>query len=274
MRAIHAMSLGVVLLLSFLIFGGCAYKINYSLRPSEIIRAQETAAIKVAVAGLDDRRNSIERQKSTREANGAEDAGDYTYDKDFKGIVAGDVTRMLVSHLEYSECFREISALDKETSDLDRVVLDSLADEGVDAVMIGSLENFYGYYDRNQGSEILMQGGLGLAFGTLFAIMTTSRETSEFGWGGEITEIKINPIAISLGTSGGMMLGSYLESLKKRDTECHTRIAVKLLSTSTGEIVWEETGDASEFEHRAMPGLKNSKRKHELAVSSLKDAIN
>jgi len=274
MRTAFIMSLGILLFVCFLIFGGCAYKINYSLRPSEIIKAQETIPIKVAVAKLDDQRNDIEREKSAREADGAEDAGDYTYDKEFKGIVAEDISHMLVSHLEYSACFREVIAINRQSSDLNQLVIDSLKKEGVDAVLVGNLENFYGYYDRNQGKEILIQGGLALAFGTLVAIMTTTKETSDFGWAGKMTETKINPVAISLGTSGGMMLGSYLESLRKRDTECHTRIAVKLLSTSTGEIIWEGIGDASQFEHRSMPGLKNAKRKHELAVRSLKDAIN
>jgi len=249
---------------------GCHYNLKYSLSDRTIMQSQNQKPLNVAVLILEDTRDDVEREKSVRKATGDADIGDYTYDSEFGNKVSEDISKMLVKHLEFSHAFEKITLGYEESSSLNQQLLDSLAGDRVDAVLTGKIRHFYGYYNQNTGKQVLFGGGLALAFGIPVGIMTSSTETKAYG----IKEVKTNPIAISLATSTGFMLGSWLESKGQRKIEWNTMLDLELVSTSTGETVWTGTAEASADEMKAMPGLNTEKRKQEVAVNSLRLAVN
>jgi hypothetical protein len=235
-------------------------------------------SIKVAVVVFEDARDNIEKDRKVRESEGVPDFKDYTSDKDFGGNVAYDISRMIAEHLEYSGSFKEVTFVDRSSNEITPDLLDSFSNNAYDAVLAGKIKNFFGYYDQRPSSSALAQFGMGLAFGIPVAILTTRVETSEisgpFGTVGEMKEIKINPIAIGLATSAGMMLGSYMESKSERKIERRTQLELRLIDTEAGNIIWRDKVDVDIDEESSYPGINTSKRKQQVAVESLKSAVN
>nr|MBN2277267.1 hypothetical protein [candidate division Zixibacteria bacterium] len=267
-RPVWRVFLVITLVVTFL--AGCHYNLKYPLTDRTIMQAASQKPLNVAVLILEDNRNDIEKVVSARKEAGGTDVGDYTYDRDFGNRVAEDISKMLVKHLEYSHAFDKITLGDKESSRLEQGMLDSLAAEHIDVVLTGEIGHFYGYYNQSFGRQMLFGGGLALGLGIPVAIMTTKTETKAYGF----EEVKTNPLAISLATSTGLLLGSWIESTGKRKIEWHTQLDLQLINTMTGEVVWQGKAEVYEDDIKAMPGLNTATRKQEVAVNSLRMAIN
>lgn len=249
-----------LLFLAPLLLGGCVRRpLRYSLNDKEIVRSTAPAPLKVQVATFSDRRDAAEREKAARESKGDADIGDYTYDKEFRGSVAEEITKMLVSHLNYSKAFSTPVTLTSFPGViLTGVILDSLAKTGVDAVLTGDVDHFYGYYDRNFGRELLYELPLAVASGLLLNFSFSSGSTQyTFFWYGP-----------------GLVLGIYLESLHQRQIGQHVQLNAKLISTKSHQPLWENSFDVALAGKRSMHGLSGVGRKYEVALSSLRNAVN
>jgi hypothetical protein len=184
---------------------------------------------------------------------------------------------MMAAHLTYAGTFEEVRFLDGASA-ATPAVLDSLEQQGVDAVLTGKVERFYGYYDQRPGKQVLAQVGLALAVALPVAILTTSTETKTisgpFGPIGETTEVKTSPLAIGLAAVVGASIGSLIESSSSRRVAGHTRLSLELIETATGQTLWAGITDVQNDEKKSMPGVKTNTRKQEVAVTSLKTAMN
>ncbi|MFZ5979878.1 MAG: hypothetical protein ACOYVF_04540, partial [Candidatus Zixiibacteriota bacterium] len=264
-----------LLLIGVLLFGGCRYRIKYNLSRTETERARTTQPCKIAVCIFNDKRDDIEKQKDTRKEAGDKDAGDYTYDKDFEGEVAFSITDMTAQHLGYAHTFQEVTLLPYRSSAVNVLLLDSLRREGIDAVLTGDVRHFFGYYNHKTGSETFAMVGGSLVPAVLVAFLTTTTEKHDiympFGGGGTYEETKVNYVAITAAAFGGGMIGTLLESSSNRRIAWHTRLDLALVSTVTGENLWEGPVENTFDDQSKKPGLNTSKRKQEVAVASLKE---
>ncbi len=271
------MLLRAVLAAAFLL-GGCGYPIKYRLNDAGIVRAQQALPLRVQVATFTDKREPQEHEKKARKAAGFSDVNDFSYDNGFHGKEAEEITQVLVAHLSYSNAFTATQRGAFSSESISDSVLAALAAGGIEAVLVGEIENFYGYYDQNPGRQFLYGLGLGLAFGIPVYLATgSSEETSTFSTGiGTVraTETKFNGIPGSIATSIGASLGYYLESTHKRNIERHTKLSARLLNTSTRATLWQDTFEIHEKDFKAMPGLNTETRKYEVTVAALREAVN
>jgi curli biogenesis system outer membrane secretion channel CsgG len=189
--------------------GGCGYAIQYNLNGRDIVLSKSTAPLKVQVATFSDKREVVERNKSARIEKGETDLTDYTYDREFRGNVAEEVTKMLIKHLNYSKVFAsETKRASFQSEQLSAGALDSLGKKGIDAVITGEIHHFFGYYDRSVGRELLYEIPLAVASGMLLTWTTTSGyyQTTYYWYG------------------PGLVLGEYLESFHDRAIIKHVQI--------------------------------------------------
>ncbi|MFH0988473.1 MAG: porin family protein [bacterium] len=254
----RCLALGFFILAAFL-SSGCGYSIQYALNREEITVAEKPIPLKVEVAPLADKRASVERQKDARDKQGQSDLSDYTYDSEFKGEVSTEITKMMVDHLNFSGIFSPAVKLATFNSrDLTDLRIDSLKQAGVDGILTGDLTHFYGYYDQNIGRKILYAVPLGVASGMLLNwSMTSGNMQYTWYWYGP-----------------GLAVGYYLESLHSRHIEYETHLHARLISTSTRQNIWEQDFNVSYSGEKKMPGLNSEQRKFEVAISSLRDAVN
>ncbi len=244
----------------------CSYPIKYRLNEQTVVKANATLPMKVQVATFEDRRDETEREKGARKTRGDADAGDYTYDREFTGDVSASISVMMVKHLDYSRVFESVSPCAYSSAQITNAVLDELAQNGVDAVLAGELQHFYGYYDNNPGKQM----GLALLLGIGLSIPVALATTGESNSGVPTT----NSFAISLAASGGTYLGLYIESTSKRRIDRHLKFTARLISTTTHEVLWWDVVEVRKDEHAAMPGLNTSKRKYQVAIRALREAVN
>ncbi len=248
-----------VLVLAALFLGGCGYAIKYNLNEKDIFLSESTKPLKVQFATFSDMRDVVEREKSARKQEGYTDLGDYTYDKEFRGDVAEEITKMSIKHLNYSKVFSyEITPASFGTEQPSAEVLDSLGEMGIDAVITGEINHFYGYYDQSLGRQLLYGLPLAVASGLLLTWTTTSGNyQTTYYWYGP-----------------GLVLGGYLESLHERIIRKHVQMRAILISTTTHQPFWEDSFEISSTEKRSMPGLSTSERKFQVTVWSLREAVN
>lgn len=247
------------LILAVIFLNGCGYSIKYNLDRKDIIIPESTIPLKVQVVTFSDNRGKVEKEKSARKAKGESDIADYTYDKEFQGVVAYEITKMLVKHLNYSKLFSpQVELASFGYDQISEEKLDYLQKAGFDAVLTGRISHFYGYYDRNIGKQLVYSLPLAIASGLLLSWTTTSGNY-------EITYYWYGP---------GLALGYYLESLHKRRIEHRTTLIVKLISTTTHQPFWQKNFDVFITGLRSMPGISTERRKYEVSVSSLREAVN
>jgi hypothetical protein len=247
-----------------LFLGGCGYPIMYNLTKKDIVLSDSTKPLKVQVATFSDTRDSVERELFARQKEEGysflhivfvqTDLHNYTYDTQFRGDVAEGITKMLIKHLNYSKVFAsETMPASFTTAQLSAELLDSLSEAGVDAIMTGEIGHFYGYYEDTYGRELLYSLLLGVPIG-LFLI---DYQPIYYTW-----------LSISV------VLGELLESLHKRSIKQHVKIKAKLISTTTHQPLWEDSFDISSDEQKSMPGFPTTNRRFQVAVWSLRDAVN
>ncbi|MBN2199943.1 MAG: hypothetical protein JW747_08875 [Candidatus Aminicenantes bacterium] len=150
-------SLRVWIFLPAVVFlaSACAVDINYKLNPQVAPKSPRPLPLRVQVFNFSDVRPASEREKEARKKEGFKDLGDYTYDRIFRGEVAGEITRALVSHLEYAGVFEKVWQAPVSQGPPDEHELGLLAQRGVSTVMTGEVEHFYGYLDENFMRQIL-----------------------------------------------------------------------------------------------------------------------
>ncbi len=255
---------------------GCSYQINYGLNQRDIVRAKAPQKLRVAVVVIADQRDEAERLKDARKLRGDADAGDYTYDKDFKGNVSVEISKMLAKHLQYGQCFESVEfvAADSKKPSLTENV--QLRELGYDAVLTGSLRSFYGYYDRNSSREFLLTTAIPGSVALVTGFMSVKTEEKSMGgmFPMSYTETKIDPVMPAVATSLTSIVCNYVESSSSRDIAWQTALSMNLTDLTTGNLLWSDSVSVSDKVHTSMPGLKSSKRKHEVAVASLRDAVN
>ncbi|HEX9975358.1 MAG TPA: hypothetical protein VGD14_25120, partial [bacterium] len=249
----------LIFIFMILLLNGCGYQIRYALNQGDIAISDKTLPMKVQVATFSDSRDYVERQKDARKQKGDSDLADYTYDKEFRGEVATEITKMLSDHLNFSRAFNPAVKLTSFSyEDISDAKLDSLQVIGVDAVFTGEIGHFYGYYDRNIGRQLLYTVPLAVLSGSLLSLTTTSGNY-------QITYYWYGP---------GLVLGYYLESLHKRQIEQRAQINARLISTTSHQVVWQQNFDVFISGKRNMPGVNTEQRKYQIAVFSLRDAVN
>lgn len=267
-------ALSNVMLATAFLLGGCGYPIKYRLNDTGIVRAKQALPLRVQIATFADRREPHEHDKKARKAEGYNDVNDFSYDKGFHGNEAEEITKMLAAHLTHSRVFASAQRGTFSSEGVSDSLLAALAQAGVEAVLTGEIENFYGYYDQNPGRQFLYAFGLGLALGLPVYLATGPQEETTRVGNVIITETTYNTIPGSIATSIGVSLGYYLESTHKRNIERHTKLTARLLNTSTRATLWQDTFEIHEKELKAMPGLNTENRKYEVAVAALREAVN
>jgi hypothetical protein len=255
--------LSVALLALFPLVTGCGYAIQYRLTEKTITKVSAPIPLNVQVAVLTDQRDAIEKNKSERKRQGYPDASDYSYDKNFRGNVAASISKRMVEHLQYAAVFAKIELAPFTVDSVDSAILTQAAQAGYDAVLTGEIQHFSGYYNYDVGRQILYGLGLGLGIGIPVTLSSYDRDDLNSGYS----------VEGSIATSLGVTLGFYLESLHKRDIEKHTKLAMRLVSTRSYQEMWQDEIEIHQKENKSMPGL-SSTRQMELAVHSLRDAIN
>jgi hypothetical protein len=260
----------VVMFLTFSIIGnGCGYTIQYLLNERGIVSSVETTPLRVAVLVLADNRPEVEKTEDARKDRGDRDAGDFSYDAGFYGNVAEEISRQIASHLEYSGSFQKTEFVERDGRDVSHQVLDSLSEQGIDAVIAGQIDHFYGYFDRKPGRQMLMGAGFGVATGIAF-MMLFGGERGPLGYYDESKRRD----AFTTGATLGYVFGASVEEVMPRDYVAHVKISAHMIQTSTGETLWEDSAEVMRTGHRAIPRVYGKNRRHELPVYSLRDVVN
>ncbi len=267
LATIVVLSLGIV---------GCSYSLKYSLNKADIRKAPATSELRVAVLALDDQRDPAERVKQARKERGDKDAGDFTCDKDFSGQVGVEVSKMIAKHLDYAGSFAQVDYVVSNQSLTQEAVLKHLRDQGYDAVLTGSLNSFTGYYDRNSGREMLLTAGLPLTAGIIAGVMSVKTETKSMGGIAPLTftETTYDPIVPTVVVSVTSLLGNFIESSSARDISWQTALKLRLTQLDNRAERWSDSIVVADSVHTSMPGIKTGKRKQEVAVASLREAVN
>ncbi len=271
--AIFALATLVVLSLGIV---GCSYSLKYNLNKTDIRKAPATSELRVAVLALDDQRDPAERVKQARKERGDQDAGDFTCDKDFSGQVGVEVSKMIARHLEYAGSFAQVDYVAGEPSQSREQEFARLREAGYDAVLTGSLNSFTGYYDRNSGRELLLTAGLPLTAGVIAGFMSVKTETKTMGGIAPVifTETTYDPIVPAVVVSVTSMLANFIESSSARDISWQTALKLRLIRLDNGAEDWSDSIMVADSVHTSMPGIKAGKRKQEVAVASLREAVN
>lgn len=255
---------------------GCSYQINYGLNQRDIVRAKAPQKMRVAVVAIADQRDEAERLKNARKQRGDADAGDYTYDKDFRGNVSIEISKMLAKHLQYGQCFESVEFVAADLKKPSLTEYSHLRELGYDAVLTGSLRSFYGYYDRNSGREFLLTTAIPGSVALISGFMSVKTEEKSMGgmFPMTYTETKVDPVMPVVATSLTSIVCNYVESSSSRDVAWQTSLSMNLTDLTTGNSLWSDSVSVKDKVHTSMPGLKTSKRKHEVAVASLREAVN
>ncbi|MBI3272075.1 MAG: hypothetical protein HYZ53_23980 [Planctomycetes bacterium] len=164
-------ALGTGLGAGILALAGCASQVEYPLQKRSIFTAERAHPMKVAVATFSDERPPEERDLKIRIARKDVHADAYTSDEDFSGHnLAPPLTRMTAKHLAFSNLFERVDAVEV-TSEQVRGKKENLKELGVqyDAVMVGRIKHFVGYFHRDAARDwlFLPLGGTGFAINSL-----------------------------------------------------------------------------------------------------------
>ncbi|MGH1364817.1 MAG: hypothetical protein ACRBF0_14735 [Calditrichia bacterium] len=256
----------IALIFMAVLLSNCGHSIRYNLDKPEISTATSGKPYRVLVTTLADRRAPIERFKSAREREGFTDLADYTYDTDFRGQVPQEVTKMIIEHLDHSGLF-EGGVVERQfaMNGVSQEKLDRLRERKIDAVLVGKLESFYGYYDRNRARKWLYRLPFLAALGVTAANIADNPEAIEQG-SYPVSEAALLSLGFSI---------NHMESLHKRHTEGQTRMSLALVCTDNGTVLWQDTIEVSNIERTTVAGISLTGNKdNKLAISALQHAVN
>ena len=125
------------------------HNIKYKLDTDHIVVPEAKIPLKALVSIFSDKRDLIERQKLERKKQGFADIGDYTYDKNFSGEVDKGISKQIATHLSYAKIFSQVDLGSFRSEEITPAVLGKLAQDGIDAVLLGQINHFYGYFGVN-----------------------------------------------------------------------------------------------------------------------------
>lgn len=149
------------------IISGCGPSLRYNPAREGSEKAGKQDEQRVAVAEFTDCRPPEERVREARESAGQSHEDDYTYDTGWRegkgGIISAALTEMVVDHLGFSEVFAEVTEAPFTSEGCDCEHIQALASEGIDAVLCGDIEHFYGYAEDHEVKAIcIIIGTLGV----------------------------------------------------------------------------------------------------------------
>jgi len=255
----------LLIVVSFLSVG-CTryYTLRYDMSDRNIVRPASTIPLRVQVATFTDARDPAERNKESRKEQEKGNLSDYTYDKLIKGDVAEAISDLVTTHLEAAGIFTTAVRSGVLSSEVTDEALKETSKLGFDAVLAGEVRHFYGFYDEKPLRSALLGASVGLAVG----IPTYASRSAEEIYSGQPY------LPGHLATTLGVNAGVFMESMMKRNVERHTTLALHLISTATGDVLWTDIVNIEEKERTSMPGINAAQRKFQVAEASLRDAVN
>jgi hypothetical protein len=252
--------------LTFVFLVGCGkYALKYDL-PEESFKSEKPHPFNVVVTTFTDIRPQEERIDSVRGSN------DYTSDDEFIGQVDKEISKMVAKHVAYANVFAGLRYVDLSIADLRHTDMDSLHARGFHAVLTGEIRHFSGYYERNTGREFLYGIGFGCLLGVPPLFMNMYKEKTNHFLGSTFTTREYDPLPMYLSAIGfplGGFIGDRIEKSYQRNIEQACALSLRLISTSTHRVVWEDSVTVQQKEHKAAGGTN----KYELAVTALRDAV-
>jgi hypothetical protein len=264
----------------FVFFVGCGkYALKYDL-PEEPLKSKKPHPFHVVVTTFSDIRPREEHTNSVRGSN------DYTSDDEFIGQVDKEISKMVAKHVAYANVFAGLRYVDLSIADLRHADMDSLHARGFYAVLTGEIRHFSGYYERNTGREFLYGIGFGCLLGVPPLFMNMYKEKTSYvptstwqdplgGWHMSETPFttrEYDPLPMYLSAIGfplGGFIGDQIEKSYQRNIEQACALSLRLISTSTHRVVWEDSVTVQQKERKAAGGTN----KFELAVTALHDVV-
>ena len=271
----HLYHLIIIYFSTQITLGGCTYSIKYKLTPQNVVHAKTSHKLNVVVSIFSDLRPPEECSSSIRKKIYSENVNDYTYNNGFKGKVNEEISKMIASHLEYSKVFSKITYSNITQDQITEDYLIKLKNSGIDALLIGDVLNFYGYYDKDAG-QFFYPLLIGCAFALPPLLFMDHYKEKTYFIGEEITVTEYDPLPVYLSIIGltvGSLVGAQIDANRERDIEWHTRLHYKLINVSTNQVLLESTIDSHAKEHKAIPNLKKS-NKFWVVVNSLCSTVN
>ena len=249
----------VLAIFCIILFSGCGsgkYIIDYA--PVEPFDKVSTIhhPLNVQLATFSDKRPLEEKLMTVRSKEVKSDSSDYTYDAEIEGSVAEGISDIVVKHLDYSKVFRSVSHTSITSDSITDSRLDSLHERGVDALIVGDINHFYGYYPIKPGLLIL---GTAIALPCAILVPLLAINVSAWYWFLE----PFPPI-----------LPMYLESLPSRNIKYATGLTARMISTSTHKLLWEGSCEESRQFYGKMPAPVIFPNKYICATNSLRQAVN
>ncbi|UCD15016.1 MAG: hypothetical protein JSV34_04645 [Candidatus Omnitrophota bacterium] len=166
-----------------LILTGCASTIRYAFNKGLYV-SDKPLPYKVVVDVFEDIRPSEERD-GTMYKHGV---SLYTRDRSFKADIDKQISQMLVEHLEKAKVFNEVRVRDvNDNLEVDIEEMEKLEQEGIDFVITGNLEHFYGFQSG--------VSGVAYAFGALGVLTEAIVNPKRVGGNVEYSDIKIIDVA-------------------------------------------------------------------------------
>ncbi len=211
--------------------------------------------LNVQLARFSDTRPPEEKFITARSGKSKLDLSFYTFDDEFAGNVAEGISKMVVEHLNYSKVFKNNISIASFASDsISDSILDSLHISGIDALILGNINHFYGYLERDIGREIFYGtiGGLGTGFFLAYSFIS-----------GNYWYLLLEPFPSALALMA--------EGWHKRDIKYATELTTRIISTSTHKVLWEGSFKISDERRGTMSVLIASK--YNCALFSLRDVV-
>jgi hypothetical protein len=265
-----------IALSAILLYGCGGYAIKYDFKKSDFINSDSARALQVVILPLDDMRPPEERLEQEREALDKPEAGNYTCDEEFKGTVSEEISKMIAKHLKHSKVFSRVEFRSVPMANANEKFLDSLRAKGVDMILVGEIDHFYSYY-WTDGMDLMIPATLELAIGVPLMVVGINQHVDKLKTQSllETSSVEFDPmvdIVPEIGCLVGGMIGSVIVNSRTRPIEWHTEIAVKLVSTTNSNIVWEDTLSSYKNDRKVFSGFGSNK--FDLLMESLQDVTN
>lgn len=207
---------------------GCAGRaITYSIEEPELKKSSAPIPLRVMVAKFRDSRPEEEK------SGGGKGKGWLaTADRGFQDIPEG-ITKAVIEHIRQSRIFLETHPSPFSSAEITSERVESLR-EKADAILVGSVEHFYGIVYRSQAAMGAMAGAAGAVGGLI----------------------------------GGLIMAG-VESGISKEVEGHTALTdLELISTKAGTSLWK--GKAESHFKREERGLPDQ---YDLTLEALKAAV-
>lgn len=170
---------------------------------------------------------------------------------ELKDGVTREIPTILANQINARKIFENVTLTPLESKHISHEKLDSLREEGIDAIIMGNIFFSHEYHNTNIGRLLLYAVPLGVLSSCIlnFTIESSTGYTV-FYWYGP-----------------GMALGAYLESLHK---EHAMELAVKMISTSTYKTIRK---DVYEIQLKRLADKKRYAMKKESLQAAIREMV-